>query len=174
MHLHDLYYHMHARLYMHSAQLFILCTSHLFKWIMWCMMQTSPEHFEHGPPLQATLADLAAGPQIRLLGLDASQAVRHPPPPWDRMPREHSIGIFRVKKIYKVIGNKRPEASVGWMMPWGKLLGMQHVFLRGSWWMHQALRQASASFAAQAESRKPEGKTPMRAKLVRLEIERPT
>lgn len=49
---------------------------------------------EANPLSKATLADLATGPPLRLLGLDAAQAARHPAPPW---------------------------ASVGWMMPWGKL-----------------------------------------------------
>lgn len=31
---------------------------------------------------EASLADLALGPPLRLLGLDAAQAARHPAPPW--------------------------------------------------------------------------------------------
>ncbi|CAK9065422.1 Leucine-rich repeat-containing protein 1 (LANO adapter protein) (LAP and no PDZ protein) [Durusdinium trenchii] len=51
---------------------------------------------EANPFSKATLEDLAAsqGPQLRLLGLDAVQVATHPAPPW---------------------------ASVGWMLPWGKL-----------------------------------------------------
>ncbi len=44
----------------------------------------------HSRPCEATLADLAAAPgeQLRLMGLDAAQASRHPAPPWVWMPSE--------------------------------------------------------------------------------------
>lgn len=55
----------------------------------WCHVASGKEE-GRSRPSEATLADLAAAPgeQLRLMGLDAAQASRHPAPPWVWMPSE--------------------------------------------------------------------------------------